>query len=68
MPFIAIPLDHWNPSSVYFCFSILSLVASVVVWKKIEETMNKSLDSDYEVKLEKQRSEPILLKDMRGLL
>jgi len=65
MPFIAIPLDNWNPSSVYISFSVLSLVACTIAWKKIEETMHKSLDSEHEVKFNEQKSEPILLRDMR---
>jgi hypothetical protein len=46
MPYIVIPLDEWNQASVYVLFSVLMLIAGVIVWQFVEETMNKNLDME----------------------
>ena len=45
MPYIAIPLDAWNQQSVYYVFSGLMLIASLIVWRSVQETMNRNLES-----------------------
>lgn len=44
MPFILIPLDEWNQSSVYLCFFVISMIASYIAWAELSETMNRNLD------------------------
>jgi len=45
MPYIIIPLDRWKQQSVYYLFSGLMLIAGLIVWSSVEETMNRNLES-----------------------
>ena len=44
MPFVLIPLDDWSQNSVYVLFGTLCLIASLIVYFQVTETMYKSLD------------------------
>ena len=46
MPYILIPLDAWKQVSVYVFFVIIALIASVVAWKVLVETMEQDLDNE----------------------
>jgi hypothetical protein len=38
MPFVTIPMDQWKRGSVYILFGVLSVIASFISFRMIEET------------------------------